>query len=216
METTNLLGISDQLLVQRVHAEKPNGGATTMAVYNRYSSFGFSRLRKSGKFSALSDLERQEAAYNAAMQFLQAILEERYVPHEGSSSSAFYWTICKRRAFGFLRKLASSGQNTHDDPTKSAEASSPAFIHRASLDDPDESLMPGEAENITAWLDAQLIWEIARRDLGKQCYEILVETMQKDRPHDEASAKLGYPLNSLKTLKSRCLKQLRDLLRGEL
>lgn len=215
METTNLLGISDQLLVQQVHAEKPNGGATTMAVYNRYSSFGFSRLRKSGKFSALSDLERQEAAYHAAMQFLTAILEGQYIPHEKSSSVAYYWTICKRRAFGFMRKLG-SGQKYEEKDSDSSNTPAAAFARRDSLDNPDESLSPGEAENITTWLDAQLVWEIIRHDLDKPCYNILIETVKNDRPHEEAADKLGYTLKSLKSLKNRCRQQLRDLLRGEL
>lgn len=219
METTNLLGISDQLMVQRVHAEKPNGGATTLAVYDRYSSFGFSRLRKSGKFSALSDLERQEAAYYAAMQFLKAILEGQYIPHDKSSSVAYYWTICKRRAIGVLRKLSSGEKNDDEDLENEPQSGSfapAAFIYRTSLDDPDNSLPPGEAENITTWLDAQLVWDTIRRHLATPCYNILVETVKNDRPHEEVADKLGYTLKALKTLKSRCRQQLRDLLRGEL
>lgn len=219
METTNLLGISDQLMVQRVYAEKPNGGATTLAVYNRYSSFGFSRLRKSGKFLALSDLERQEAAYNAAMYFIKAILEGQYVPHEESSSVAYYWTICKRRAFSVLRKLASgekSTDETSDIEPHLASFAPAAFIHRRSLDDPDDALPPGEAEKITVWLDAQLVWETIRRWLGNPCYNILIETVKKDRPHEEVAQKLGYTLKTLKVMKSRCRQQLRELLRREL
>ncbi len=219
METTNLLGISDQLMVQRVYAEKPNGGATTLAVYNLYSSFGFSRLRKSSKFLALSDLERQEAAYNASMYFIKAILEGQYVPHEKSSSVAYYWTICKRRAFGVLRKLASGekkGELDMGDELQSGSFAPAAFIYRTSLDDPDNTLPPGETEKITVWLDAQLVWDTIRRGLGNPCYNILMETVKKDRPHEEAARKLGYTLKALKVMKSRCRQQLRDLLRGEL
>lgn len=216
MKTTNLLGITDQTMVERVFAEKPGGGAATLAVYDRFSAFGFSRLRQKARFAALSDLEKREAAYDAAGRFLVAILSGQYQPMEGAASEAYYWTICHRRAVDVLRKLVAPKSERRQSELTEPEELIPvmaSFVRREPLDEATEAPGLSQPETITSWLDAQLIWEIARKHLGRHCYEILVETLQKDRSPEAYSKEKGYAPGSLKALKTKCLSQLRALVR---
>ena len=217
METTNLLGISDRTMVDRIHAEKPSGGATTLAVYERYSAFGFSRLRKSSRFAALPDLEKREVAYDAAGRFLSAIFSGVYQPLPETLSDAFFWTICYRRGIDALRKRRlgqpKAGEPDTGAPAEYSQSAQPSFARVVALDDDPTLLGASQADDLIAWLDTQLIWETARKYLGEHCYEILVETIQKDRPQKEYSDTKGYAKGSLKTMKTNCLAQLRALLR---
>lgn len=215
MKTTNLLGITDQTMVERVFAEKRGGGATMLAVYDRYSAFGFRRLRQKSQFSALSDLEKREIAYDAAGRFLVSILGGQYQLMENVASEAYYWTICQRRAVDALRKLALSKAKHHPSPLPGREDPMPvaaSFARREALDEA-EMLHLSEPERITAWLDVQLVWEIARKYLSKPCYDILVELVRKDRSHEEYLHEKKYSPDSLKALKTKCLRQWRTLLR---
>ena len=217
METTNLLGISDRTMVDRIHAEKPSGGATTLTVYERYSAFGFSRLRKSSRFAALPDLEKREVAYDAAGRFLSAIFSGVYQPLPETLSDAFFWTICYRRGIDALRKRRLVPRKEHESdaetPAEYSQSTQPSFAQMVALDDDPNLLGASQADDLIAWLDTQLIWETARRHLGEHCYKILVETIRKDRPQKDISRENDYKKGSLKTMKTNCLAQLRALLR---
>lgn len=217
MKATNLLGITDQALVQQVQAERPHGGATTLAVYERFSAFGFSRLRKSSRFSALPDLEKREVAYDAAGRFLEAVLSGKYQPLAETLSDAFYWTICCRRAIDALRKRLVVRSTESDDgeqaPVEYEHNGGASFARMVALDEDPMLLPPQQADDVIAWLDARLIWELARKALGEHCYKILVETIQKDRSQKEISEAENYAPGSLKSMKTNCLGQLRALVR---
>lgn len=220
METNNPLGLNDFLMVERVKAESPRGGPVTLAVYERFSALGFVRLRHSTAFRPLADFEKRELAYDAAGLFLQDILSGKYEPRDTASSCAYFWTICRRRAVDALRKFVlqtakSQNQEVPGRETPASEAIPPApsaFASRHSIDE-FPGLNAQVAEKLHDWLDARLLWETARRKLGGSCYEILVETLQKDRAQAEISAERGYAVGTLKALKTKCLAQLRALVR---
>ena len=217
----NPLGISDPEMVARICREAATGSdrGTTLKAYEHFSSLGFSRLRRNPKFNSLGDVEKRETAYLSAGLFLKAVLSGGYQPLEGTPSEAYFWTICYRRAIDALRKL-DLGEAPEEPPPPDGPDQPPrksAFARQISLDDDDDPMLRTAAsqdEQITAFLDREIVWQAVRQNLGDACWRVLRATIVEDRRNEDVWEELGFANpDSFKTRKSKCMAGLKNFVR---
>ncbi len=220
----NPLSLSDTELVNQICREAVTGsreGGTTLKAYRHFSSLGFSRLRRTSKFTPLGDIEKQETAYLAAGLFLKAVLNGSYQPLDGIASEAYFWTICHRRAIDALRKLSlgdrSEEPTAPNFPNESEQLpGKSAFVRQISLDDNYSILSAATSENeqITAFLDREIVWKAVRQKLGDACFQVVYATIAEDRKNENVWEELGYANpDSFKTRKSKCMAELKKFIR---